>query len=82
MGKQLEVPATIFFWWLSIQVSFLPTMVNNHLNGDTTTRGWEKVTNKVLIAILICTVLNFAEKIIIQLIASASICERTRIVSR
>ncbi|KAI9788464.1 MAG: hypothetical protein M1816_006900 [Peltula sp. TS41687] len=69
MGKQLEVPATIFFWWLSIQVSFLPTMTNNHLDGDTTARHWEQVTNKILIAILVGTALNFAEKIIIQLIA-------------
>ena len=69
MGKQLEVPATIFFWWLSIQVSFLPTMRNNHLNGDTTTRHWEQVTNKVQIVILVGAASNFAEKIIIQLIA-------------
>ena len=69
MGKQLEVPVTIFLWWLAIEVSFLPTMKNHHLHGDKTTRHWEYVTNKVFIAILIGASLNFAEKIVIQLIA-------------
>lgn len=69
MGKQLEVPASIFFWWLAVMVSFLPTMTNHHRNGDPTTRNWERVTNKVFIALLVAAALNFAEKIIIQLIA-------------
>ena len=74
MGKQLEVPATLFFWWLAIEVSFLPTMKNHHLHDpdvkdQRASRPWEVSTNKVIIAIFAGTVLNFVEKIIIQLIA-------------
>ena len=69
MGKQLEIPATLFFWWLGIEVSFLPTMKNHHLNGDTGTRDWETKMNKVLVSFFVGAVLNFVEKIIIQLIA-------------
>ncbi|KAF2187034.1 mechanosensitive ion channel-like protein family [Zopfia rhizophila CBS 207.26] len=69
MGKQLELPATLFFWWLAIEISFLPTMKNHHIDGDKTTRNWQKTTNKVFVAIFVGMVLNFVEKIIIQLIA-------------
>lgn len=69
LGKQLEVPATIFFWLLAIEVSFLPTMKNHHLDGNSTTRSWEVITNKIIIAVFVAAVLNFIEKIIIQLIA-------------
>ncbi|KAF7446142.1 mechanosensitive ion channel family [Pyrenophora tritici-repentis] len=69
MGKQLELPATLFFWWLAIEVSFLPTMTNHHLNGVKTTRNWERNMNKVLVTLFVGFVLNFIEKIIIQLIA-------------
>jgi small-conductance mechanosensitive channel len=69
MGKQLELPATLFFWWLAIEISFLPTMKNHHVNGDKTTKDWERTMNKVIIAFFVGVVLNFVEKIIIQLIA-------------
>ncbi|KFY72328.1 hypothetical protein V499_07516, partial [Pseudogymnoascus sp. VKM F-103] len=69
MARQLEVPIALFFWWLAVEVSFLPTMVNHHSDGDKTTRGWEKTMNKVIISIFVCATLNFIEKIIIQLIA-------------
>ncbi|GAM89172.1 hypothetical protein ANO11243_072080 [Dothideomycetidae sp. 11243] len=69
MGKQLELPATIFFWWLAIEISFLPTMTNHQVNGSKSITDWMKTTNKVLVSIFVGTVLNFIEKIIIQLIA-------------
>lgn len=69
MGKQLEIPATLFFWWLAIEVSFLPTMTNHHISGHKKTKHWEVVMNKVIIAIFVGAILNFIEKIIIQLIA-------------
>jgi small-conductance mechanosensitive channel len=69
MGKQLELPATLFFWWIAIEVSFLPTMKNHHANGDKTTKDWEKQMNKVLVSFFVAATLNFAEKIIVQLIA-------------
>jgi hypothetical protein len=69
MGKQLEVAATLFFWWLAIEISFLPTMKNHHVKPDKTTKQWETTVNKVIIAGLVAASLNFFEKIIIQLIA-------------
>jgi hypothetical protein len=70
MGKQLELPATLFFWWLAIEISFLPTMKHHQRNeGPAHSDDWMRTTNKVLISIFVAAVLNFAEKILIQLIA-------------
>lgn len=69
MGKQLELPATLFFWWLAIEISFLPTMKNHHIDGNKGTKDWERNMNKVLISLFVGVILNFVEKIIIQLIA-------------
>lgn len=76
MVKQLEISATLFFWGLGVEISFLPTMKNHHVNGDKDTKSWESTLNKVIVAFFVCAVLNFAEKIIIQLIA-ISFHERT-----
>ena len=69
MGKQLEIPATLFFWWLAIEISFLPTMTDHHIGGNKHTKPWENTMNKVIIAVFVGAVLNLVEKIIIQLIA-------------
>lgn len=69
MGKQLELPATLFFWWLAIEISFLPTMTNHHMDGNKSTKDWERTMNKVLVSFFVGMVLNFVEKIIVQLIA-------------
>ena len=69
MTRQLEVPGTLFFWTLAVEISFLPTMIHNHLDGTTKTRQWEITMNKVIVSLLVGAVLNFVEKIIIQLIA-------------
>lgn len=69
MGKQLELPATLFFWWLAIEISFLPTMKNHDINGNTATKDWQNTMNKVLVSFLVGFALNFIEKIILQLIA-------------
>ena len=69
MCKQLELPATIFFWNLAVLISFLPIMVHHHLEGGTKHRQWEITMNKVLISFFVASTLNFIEKIIIQLIA-------------
>lgn len=85
MGKQLELPATLFFWWLAIEISFLPTM-NNHVVWQRNRQGdyvrdadgnrqrvdisdWTVPMNRVLISLFVGVILNFVEKIIIQLIA-------------
>jgi small-conductance mechanosensitive channel len=69
MGKQLELPATLFFWWLAIECSFLPTMKNHNINGDRTTKPWQNTMNKVIVSFFVGFTLNFIEKIILQLIA-------------
>lgn len=69
MGKQLEIPATIFFWWLGIEISFLPTMTNHHTDGSNGIKLWEATMNKVIVSIFIGTTLNLVEKVMIQLIA-------------
>ena len=69
MSRQLEVPVTIFFWALAVEISFLPTMKNHHRGGDPHTRDWEVKMNKILASILVGATLNLIEKIIIQLIA-------------
>lgn len=69
MGKQLELPATLFFWWLGVEVSFLPTMKNHMADGSHRTASWMGTMNKVLVSIFVGVILNFVEKIIIQLIA-------------
>jgi hypothetical protein len=55
-GKQLQMAATLFFWGLALQISFLPTMVNHHLDGNKKTKDWEVVMNKVIIAIFVGTI--------------------------
>lgn len=69
LGKSLELPATLFFWWLGVEISFLPTMKNHHIDGNTATRDWEVTVNKIIVSVFVGTILNFIEKIIIQLIA-------------
>jgi hypothetical protein len=69
LGKSLEIPATLFFWFLAIEISFLPTMKNHHLDGDHTTSHWEITMNKVIVSFFVGAILNFIEKIIMQLIA-------------
>lgn len=44
-------------------------MKNHHVNGDKSTKEWETTMNKIIISILVGTILNLIEKIIIQLIA-------------
>lgn len=74
MIKQLEMAATLFFWMLAIEISFLPTMTHHQIHppgqpSATSVRNWQKQMNKVLIAFLVLAALNLIEKIIIQLIA-------------
>jgi hypothetical protein len=69
MAKMLELPLTLFFWWLGIYVSFLPIMKNHHKDGNKSTKYWEKNANIVLLTLFITAVLNLVEKVIIQLIA-------------
>lgn len=54
---------------LAVEISFLPTMKNHHVDGNRGTKEWESTTNKIIITLFVGAILNFIEKIIIQLIA-------------
>jgi small-conductance mechanosensitive channel len=69
LGKQLEIPATLFFWWLGILISFLPTMRNHLCLNNGSNLSWTITVNKVIISFFVLTTLYFVEKIILQLIA-------------
>ncbi|KAL4806329.1 Mechanosensitive ion channel-domain-containing protein [Aspergillus unguis] len=69
VAKQLELSVTLFLWWLGIEVSFLPTMKNHHVDGNSRTRSWENTLNKIIISIFVWTILNLVETFILQLIA-------------
>ncbi|OOF91549.1 hypothetical protein ASPCADRAFT_399894 [Aspergillus carbonarius ITEM 5010] len=69
LAKQLELHGTLFFWWLGVEISFLPTMKNHHVDGKHATRSWENTVNKIIISVFVWTILNLVEKFIIQLIA-------------
>ncbi|KAJ5703205.1 hypothetical protein N7488_010753 [Penicillium malachiteum] len=69
MGKQLEVHFALFLWWLGVEISFLPTMTNHHVDGKKGSKSWEVTCNKIIITIFVWTILNLIEKVIIQLIA-------------
>ena len=69
MGKQLELPLTLFFWWLGIEISFLPTMKNHMIPGYTGDTSWMGTLNQIIVSIFVGAVLNLVEKTIIQLIA-------------
>ena len=74
LGKQLEIPATLFFWSLGVEISFLPTMRNHQCidnkNPDKENDlSWTNTVNKIIVSCLVLATLNFIEKIIIQLIA-------------
>jgi hypothetical protein len=66
LGRALEIPATLFFWAIAVEVSFLPTMKNHHLDGNKGTRSWENTVNKILIAILVFFGCFFVEKVCVQ----------------
>ncbi|KAK0917303.1 hypothetical protein LTR57_012576 [Friedmanniomyces endolithicus] len=69
MGKQLELPATLFFWALAVMISFLPTMSNHTKPPQHGDQPWMITMNKVLVSFFVAAILNFIEKIVIQLIA-------------
>jgi small-conductance mechanosensitive channel len=69
MGKQLELPFTLFFWWLAAEISFVPIMSSHIVPGYKGNTDWIGIVNRIIISIFVGAVLNLVEKIIIQLIA-------------
>lgn len=68
-GKATGARGDLLFWFLGVEISFLPTMKNHHVDGNKDTRSWERTVNKIIISIFVWTILNLIEKFIIQLIA-------------
>lgn len=71
MARQLEMSLTIFFWWLAVEISFLPTMKNHHVDGASGTKSWETIVNKLIITTLVGAALTLFEKIVMQFVAMA-----------
>ena len=69
LGKALEVPVTVFFWVLAIEISFLPTMNNHHCDGNKSTLPWEDTMNSIIISLFVGVILNLIVKLILQLVA-------------
>jgi small-conductance mechanosensitive channel len=69
LGKQLEIPATLFFWGLGVLISFLPTMRNHQCLSKGNDLSWTVTVNKIIVSLFVLATLNFIEKIVIQLIA-------------
>lgn len=74
MFRQLEFPCTLFLWMLAVEISFLPimrkyTIAGLDADGQKHLESWTRTMNKVIISFFVLTILNFIEKIIIQLIA-------------
>ncbi|KAK2608399.1 hypothetical protein QQS21_003085 [Conoideocrella luteorostrata] len=74
IGSQLELHTALFLWFLAILISFKPTN-NGHRQGkqdkDNSGNDWVDIVNKVIIALFVLFTLNFAEKILIQWIATS-----------
>ncbi|KAG6029228.1 hypothetical protein E4U40_000633 [Claviceps sp. LM458 group G5] len=74
VGAQLELHFALFLWFLAILISFKPT-TNGHRHG-TPEKGksgndWVDIVYKVIIALFVLFTLNFAEKVLIQWIATS-----------
>ncbi|KAF3076877.1 hypothetical protein CFAM422_000252 [Trichoderma lentiforme] len=76
IGQRLELHTAMFLWWLTILISFKPTMDGHRApvpDGDSGNvhMHWISVVNKVIIALFVLAALNFVEKILIQWIAQS-----------
>ncbi|KAL7945482.1 Mechanosensitive ion channel domain-containing protein [Trichoderma barbatum] len=76
VGQRLELHTALFLWFLTILISFKPTMDGHRApvpDGDAGNvhMHWISVVNKVIIALFVLAALNFVEKILIQWIAQS-----------
>lgn len=75
IGRQMEMPTAFFIWMLGLISSYKP--ITNHRSGGTWTDGdpptinWIDIVWKVIIALFVLATSNFAEKILIQWIATS-----------
>ena len=74
VGAQLELHTALFLWFLAILISFKPTNDGHRVGSpdlDKSGNDWVEIVNKVIISLFVLFTLNFAEKILIQWIATS-----------
>ncbi len=77
IGGQLEFDTALFLWMLAVLCSYMPIIDisrddgGNWAGGDPPYMLWIDVVDKVIIALFVLAILNFAEKILIQWIATS-----------
>ncbi|RYP22344.1 hypothetical protein DL765_001696 [Monosporascus sp. GIB2] len=74
VGRQIELHAALFLWMLAVFISYHPILDNHKVpaSGDDPYPyiKWIDVVYKIITALFILSALNFAEKILIQWIAT------------
>lgn len=77
IGRQMEMPTAFFLWMLGLICSFKTITDNNRDAGGTWTDGnppyiaWIDIVWKVIIALFVLAASNWAEKIVVQWIATS-----------
>ncbi|KAJ5149893.1 hypothetical protein N7448_001471 [Penicillium atrosanguineum] len=66
--RALETPITIVLWCVVSLVTFLPIM-RYGVDNSSTVGSWEKSVKNILFALLVCSLIFFAEKALVQLIS-------------
>jgi small-conductance mechanosensitive channel len=77
MIKALELPLSFIFWALCSFLTFQPLMLHNPTTSALAEhdakfgqlQDWQRVLRQILAAILVCTIILFVEKFIIQVIS-------------
>jgi large-conductance mechanosensitive channel len=68
MIRALELPLSFIGWAVCSFLTFTPVVISNP-DKDGIQRNWQRVLRQILAAILICTIIFFVEKFIIQVIS-------------
>ncbi|KAK1780762.1 Mechanosensitive ion channel-domain-containing protein [Copromyces sp. CBS 386.78] len=75
IGRQLEFPTAMFIWMLVVLVTYNPILKDHRIDKGEDARDkdsvWISIVYKIILAFFILATLNFAEKILIQWIASS-----------
>ncbi|KAK3485595.1 hypothetical protein B0T13DRAFT_515853 [Neurospora crassa] len=75
IGRQLEFPTACFIWLLVVVVTYNPILKDHRIDQGEDARdkdsAWISIVYKIILAFFILATLNFAEKILIQWIASS-----------
>ncbi|KAJ4406047.1 hypothetical protein N0V85_004578 [Neurospora sp. IMI 360204] len=75
IGRQLELSTAMFIWMLVVLVTYNPILKDHRIDNGEDARdkdsAWISIVYKIILAFFILAALNFAEKILIQWIASS-----------